>query len=223
MYKNQGEILDRLLKLGAIYGLFFILQSYGYAAGAAGVENANIKAPASVFEAVAYGVNHLRHILLPISKVAWPLTPVLCGILILYSVYLPMQFHHAEEDDAAKTANRWFLSMLTALSIISVGAVLLDADSEWFEFLQWLLNMWWVPYVEWLGYLALIALYTWLANRFLGDCFDRFASACTKGKPWPDIVAALCLAWLYLLAYVGSEFDGRLDAENQVFVQYATQ
>jgi hypothetical protein len=216
MSESQGDMVGRLAKLGGLYGLFFFLQSYGYALGGGSAE----APPTSVFAAVAHGVKHLSHILVPFGSVAWPLTPTLCGILVLYAVSLPRQFRRARDDAAASAVNRWFFSLLAAISLVSAGAVFLLQNDAWLGCFLKVRREPWEPYVEWLAYLGLMALYTLAANRFLGRVFDRLSVAAGRDDtPWSEIAATLCVAWLFLMAFVGSELDGRLDADAGVFLR----
>jgi len=202
---SRDGTLGLWTKLGGVYGLYFYLQANAYATG-----GADALKETSISALVAHGVRHLSHILAPFSGVAWPLSPTLCGLLVLYVVVLPHQLRRARTEAVAMTANRWFFAVVGALSIIAFGALLLRACPPVFEFFIALRGTAWI-YVEWLAYLALTVGWTLFAYRVLGHRFDRLAALCRDDEPWADIIAALCLAWLFLLAFIGAEFDANLD------------
>jgi hypothetical protein len=206
--------LNRFGKLSAVYGLFFLVQTYGYAAGS----SPDPRVAASVNEAVVSGISHLSHILAPFSRVAWPLGPVLCGLLVLYAVVLPTQFVQAEKNDVSKAFVRWFFALLLSLTLVSVGAITVLRDDQLFVGAITFRAATWVRFVETPVYLLLVVLYTVVARWLLGSRFDRFSAAVRRNEPWPDLVAVLAIAWLLMLTYIGAEFDGALDAASGVRV-----
>jgi hypothetical protein len=199
-------MLEEFGALGGLFGLFFLIQAYGYAVGG------RVKRPdgAKMASAVLEGAKHLSHILFPISRRAWPLGPVACGCLLLYAVYLPGQLRAPFDEPAYSLhyheVNRWFFSMVAAVSLTTIPA---------FVSMDWTLKVIsYLPagakYIFSPCYFILMAASTLAFHRFLPELLI-LSEKPWSNQPWPEINAALIIAWLFFLTFLGSTFDGALD------------
>ncbi len=201
---------DDLLSLGGVFGLFFVIQTYGYQVGISPGSEPDASKQI-VLTAVTNGARHLSHILLPFSGVAWPLGPTVCCVLLLYATFLPSQLRRAGSDARASRMLSRFVVLLIAMSIlVCSGATLIRYP--------WALELWRGPaavqYYEVPAYILLVwATWRALPRRRLQSATLRLAGDWSD-HPWPEITRALCIAWLFLLAFLGSEIDGRLDAHR---------
>jgi hypothetical protein len=191
--------LDDLVKLGAIYGVFFFIQSSGYAQGA------GLARSRSLHEAVTDGMDHLGHVFLPWQKTAWPLAPFLCGLLLLYAPYLPAQL----QDPTSARANTWFLAIVVGATLFPfLGHVVnyrtVDRSAKQKETLGRRLGL--------AGRYALGVVGLTVVSFALLDWLSVGTSE--AGQHWLEILTALIIAWLMFAAYVGSVFDGKLDRKT---------
>lgn len=128
---------------------------------------------------------------------AVPLGPTLCGVLVLYSLYLPIQLGAAAHDDTAATWNRRFtaLTMTVSVTIVAGFAV---AHTSW----QSLLPRWQTgpDVLKPVLYAAWTAGCFWLMNARVVPWLIGRGWHVPSRKPWPEMTAGLMLAWLFLLA-----------------------
>jgi len=204
MPDDSTSFSEDLLKLGAVYGIFFLVQAYGYDLG---LNDQATPEPTDL--AVARGVEHLSHFFTPWKDIGWPLTPFMCGILLLYAPYLPAQLRAKPESFAAK-ANLIFFSLLGSVSFFAGGALVAMGWS--LEVLQPLSIHFRTNFLVAMAYFACFALIAsctlWLTHRRKnGFTLGEVA----RSKPWPEILSAIIVAWLLLLAFSGSNFDGHWD------------
>ena len=188
----------------SVFGAFFFVQSYGYALGA------GREPPSSVAEAVTYGLIHLSHLVTPWSNVAWPLTPSLCGFLLLYSAVLPTQLAAAGQDDNAASMNRRYYAGLASVIII---AMLAGASKHVPSSIELIAHIRMSPFGigQPIVYAAGVILLFWISNELLARLLTRKPAWRSPSPPWPNIISVATIAVLYMVAFVGSEFDGRLD------------
>lgn len=183
-------------KLLAAFVFFFVLQAFGYAKGL------GTPVPATLVEAVGHGFAHLGHIFLPWAPQAWPLAPTLCGLLILYAVHLPAQLRG--DQGSALRVNRWFFSLLVAVTITTLGAFFFRFSFSQGGSPSGLLK-------GRLLYLTLVSSYAVIAYFLSRRWVDRLSRKPWNEAPWPEIIAPASIAWLLLMSVLGSQFDGSVD------------
>lgn len=196
---------DGTLKLGGTIGVFFLLQSYGYALGRA---PADAKPASSILEAVGFGVAHLSNIFLFGGDVAWPLGPTLCGVLILYALHLPSQLRSSAPETLV--ANRLFASLIIAVTLTTVGGFLAQAIRYPFPIERYLQGVFATGIVRSCAYVVLLSFWTYAAHLALSH-WPQWTMKLRR-PPWAEIVGALCIAWLLGMSFLGAHFDGTLDA-----------
>lgn len=187
-----------------MFGVFFVIQSYGYSVGFESEPKLNI----SIIAAIALGAKHMSNIVLPFSGIAWPLGPTICGILLLYTVFLPEQIRAAREDSRVRVAITWFAAALIILSITIIAgatAVRVDGIAKWWR------GIIFINFLEPIGYALLwVILWKYFFRKFASRISDQIVR-CWEARPWPEMAMAVCVAWLLMLAFLSSEFDGKLD------------
>ena len=198
--------VDELTKMGAIAGAFFFMQAAGYLAGDTAC---SAKSGDGLLVAAVAGAAHLSHFFLPLSGFAWPLGPVLCRALLLYAVHLPSTIRLAEQSIVHQAANVWFVALLCAVTLTSIGGLYLLF--VWPNWLQWWRALSFEHLFEWAAYLLLLVVYAVGVRKFwardISSCVRKLASQ----YPWPEMAVGLVVAWLLLLAYIGGRFDGHMD------------
>ena len=73
---------NQLIKSSTIFGAFFTLQAIGYIQGFGKYGAVKLES------AISFGVYHLAHIFQPYSPIGWPLSPFICGILLVMTPFL---------------------------------------------------------------------------------------------------------------------------------------
>jgi hypothetical protein len=204
---------DDLTKLGGLVGVFFFLQASGYAFGGGRT------APQSIIHAVALGTQHLSHIFVPFTHVAWPLGPVLCGLLIVYALHLPTFLGEVASQPQRRSSFDHFVGLLIGITLTSgVGGM-------WTMTVPWLFKRF-VEFQEVIGKPALsgvyalsLLLYWKLSLAYVTPAVRRLVARQRYFEaPRSVVVTAIVIAWLMLLAFIGSRFDGVVDEWNRVFV-----
>lgn len=213
---NSGEsnFLETFGKIGGLFGLFVFIQAFGYLSGAGSIS----KYPSSVYEAVHYGIAHLRHFFQPFSKTAWPLSPTLCGLMLLYVTHLPNQLRR-EEQTLHSEVNGYFFSLLLAVSLITSGAVLSHNSYQLSLTLFKWANTPALILTKKIIYLFSVLAITYLIHNF--SCLKKgfVLKKPLNESPWPELMTALIFVWLMLITYSGSFFDGQLDQCKQLILQ----
>lgn len=215
MSEKPGSGWEEISKLGAVFGLFFFVQAYGYSVGAV-PEPVPGKLDISLIAAAALGAHHLSNLVLPFSGVAWPLGPTLCGLLLLYTVFLPEQIRAGPEDARVRQALTYFVFMLAILSLTTIaGATLIRVDgvAEWWRGIPF------IRVLEPIGYAGLWVVLWVFLRRVLERPVAQLLSCFWQSRPWPEMAMAVCVAWLMMLAFLSSEFDGRLDRLSQMIAR----
>lgn len=213
---NSGEsnFLETFGKIGGLFGLFVFIQAFGYLSGAGSISNY----PNSIYEAVHYGIAHLRHFFQPFSEAAWPLSPILCGLMLLYVTYLPNQLQK-EEKTLHSEVNGWFFSLLLAVSLVTSGAIFsYDSYKLSLEIFRWA-NKPALIFIKKIIYLFSVLVITYLIHHF--SCLKKgfLLKKALKETPWPELMTALIFVWLMLVTYSGSFLDGQLDKVNNVILK----
>ena len=121
MEESRSNSFEALLRLGTVIGLYLTVQAAGYLQGLGEVR------PSSTLEGVLKGISHLEPIFRPWGIDAWPLTPVLCGLLLVYTVYLPAQLQ-TESGGVAARMNRVYFAVLVPVSVTAIAAATHSED-----------------------------------------------------------------------------------------------
>ncbi len=116
--------LELLTKIAALFAIYLVAQGYGYAFGS------TTEPPKNLYDAISHGVFHMKSFLRPWDEVAWPLSPFLCGLMLVYTPYLPSQLREKHGSMAA-SANRSFFALFVAVSLVHITAVWVS-DWAWF-------------------------------------------------------------------------------------------
>jgi hypothetical protein len=178
----------------ALYGTYFLAQSYGYAHGRK--QNATIE----VKEAILFGAQHLYHIAKPTGSVAWPLTPFLCAGLLLFVTYSPYI------EGPACLLNCAYAALIVA-SVIGIGAVTYHG-TKWGKRTYNLLSR-----VR--GRFQIFYLLVYIVSVIVvGPILARWCppiSLHQKSAVFREMFAHGITGWLFFVAYVGSRFDGEID------------
>lgn len=208
MAESSDVLTDAKAGLGmplTVLGVFFFVQAYGYARGA------GIDPPASIAEAVTRGMIHLPHLVTPWSDVAWPLTPSLCGFLLLYCAVLPDQLPAAKNDERTAATNRRFFAAL----VVVVVSAMLAGVAMWRPSLVEFVARSRTSYLGFgqpIVYAACVAGGFFFVNWCLRFLFPKKTAWVSPRAPWPRLIPVVSISLLYMVAFIGSEFDGRMDA-----------
>lgn len=191
---------DNSLSAGTLYGLFFLLQSFGYATGA------RLAPPTKLYLSVLFGVSHLRHIVRPWDKVGMPLGPAVCGAMIILIPWLNEL--QTDRSGVGGAVLDWYFSIIIVLTMFGPG--LADTFGEHivrvFEWLYDRARL--LPIVVHSFYVAGFLVLVYVARVTLGTTWRSIPVA--SDTVWGIVAVAVCV-WLLFMSYGGSRFDGMLD------------
>lgn len=212
-------------RVGTVLGTHFYLQAAGYVAGqsASGYVSANNTCglrPAGLLDSSIAGAQHLMHVFLPFTPVAVPLGPLLCGLLLMYVLYLPATLQAPPNSSPLNRTNAWFLSLIFAVATTTIGGT-------------WLVYFWSRPLDPWswpwpwpvfpfngqiltLLYILLLARGTSLAQMYISPWLLRHMQGLARTYPFSQLFVGGIVALLLLLAYAGGRFDGYMDGKRGI-------
>ena len=172
--------------------------------------------PDSIYEATHYGIAHLRHFFQPFSEPAWPLSPMLCGLMLLYVAYLPKQLRKREQTLHARV-NSWFVSLLFAVSLVASGAILSNESYHLsLKVFRWA-NAPALIFAKKIIYFSFVSSITYAIHHFSSLKKGFVLKHPLDETPWPELITSLIFVWLMLITYSGSFFDGQIDHYKGVF------
>ena len=100
---------NKFLISSGIFSLFFVLQGVGYIHGHEKYNQINPE------NAMAFGIYHLAHIFKPFENLAWPLTPLLCGLVLLFMPFI--EIDKASNSKQNENLTNLFIAIFIPISI----------------------------------------------------------------------------------------------------------
>ena len=195
---GQALGIDVVLKVGALFTFFFVSLGYSYELGRTGKTlNALVTEPKKdepgLHSTLTAGALHLGHILAPCQhqQQAWPSTPVIAGLLLLYACFLTERLRD-------KSADRTNLSFVAAvlMTVIFIFLISLIHLYNWrFLVLQFLLLI-----VAPLVIFFVQPRFHWLRIPSLFRC-----------SPWSQMITVAVIGMLLAIAFIASFADGYYD------------
>ena len=195
----MAEPLISFTGLAASYGTFFLAQAYGYAHGRK--QRVDVEAK----EAIIFGAQHLYHITRLTGRIAWPLTPFLCAIMLLVVLYSP----HLR-------GTSWLVDGLVACLVIAsfmgLGAIATDYGRktwmrqmrDWLTAVHGRLQLFYTIFYV-LGVWGLTrSMQSWGFSTWFFETEQAVREMLTHGA----------IGWILFVAYAGSRYDGQMDFEN---------
>jgi hypothetical protein len=183
------------LSASGLFGLFFTMQAIGYLHGSGIYGQANIE------NTLAFGIYHLSHIFQPHKPLAWPLSPFLCGFVLLCIPFM-------EKDKSKEKLSAILLALLLPLSI-AILEVSIIGPEEAASFTNQLSQSLEYPILLSILYFFLYAVLfaaCWRYRSFIKKRLDSLVHSFSK-----PLLFTVAAAWLLYGCYVGSRFDGALD------------
>ncbi len=188
-----------------LFTVFFTSQAIGYMHGH------SFFGKVDADSTIAFGIYHLGHIFQPHNDVAWPLSPLLCGILLLMIPFIEKDW----KKDIIQKEN--FIGIFTALlipltiTIIEVSIIgpeyaakLTSELLGWMKYPIFLSLIYFVLYV-------IVVLICWKYRRTISKMLSKLQMYLPK-----SFLLLITIIWLLYGCYIGSRFDGALDNINLV-------
>ena len=200
---SDYSVLDELSKVGLAYGAFFAFQAAGYARGLKPGEE--LVASFDMKNFITSGIAHLAHFFNPRAPYAWPLTPAVLAVLLLYALYWP-------SFDSLGGEMRWFNHTFVALLLVSSYFALLGAIIG-SQSAARIADKWWFASGH-SGHVTYFVFYV-LATPALCWGLDAYGAIYQPPTgPWAKIIGLALVGWIQLLVFLGAEYDGAVDRLN---------